>query len=215
MKRCVCLVRCSTEKEKGLQDYQYQIDTLKEMCDKREWEIVKVFGNYVSGAAPLEKRQEILDLIAYVKENQIDYCCVTSIDRLSRDLLTGVQIIRMLAENGVNLYMMNYNLFSLDESTKQISCLSELVLSVILSVSSYEKMQIRTRLSMGYQAYLQRRKSNPELRLGRQGYIKSEEEYREEYQQELSLLRKGISLRNIQKLTGTSVGTLQKIKKYI
>lgn len=215
MKRCVCLVRCSTDKEKGLQDYQYQIDTLKEMCDKRGWEIVKVFGNYVSGAAPLEKRQEILDLVAYVKENQIDYCCVTSIDRLSRDLLTGVQIIRTLAEHGVNLYLMNYNIFSLDENTNKISAMSELMLSVTLSVSSYEREQIRTRLSMGYRAYLQRRKSNPELRLGRQGYKKDEESYRKDYAQELSLLRKGISMRNVQKLTGTSLGTLQKIKQYL
>lgn len=215
MKRCVCVVRCSTDKEKGLQDYQYQIDTLKEMCDKRGWEIVKVFGNYVSGAAPLEKRQEILDLISYVKEHQIDYCCVTSIDRLSRDLLTGVQIIRTLAEHGVNLYMMNYNLFSLDENTNKISCATELTLSVVLSVSAYEREQIRTRLSMGYRAYLQRRKSNPELRLGRQGYKKDEQSYRQDYAQELSLLRKGISMRNVQKLTGTSLGTLQKIKQYL
>ena len=41
MKRCVLLCRCSTEKEKGLQDYQYQIDTLTEICKKRDWEIVK------------------------------------------------------------------------------------------------------------------------------------------------------------------------------
>lgn len=215
MKRCVCLVRCSTDKDKGLQDYQYQIDTLKEMCDKRGWEIIKIFGNYVSGVAPLEKRQEVQDLITFVKENQIDYCCVTSIDRLSRDLLTGVQIIRTLAENGVNLYLMNYNIFSLDENTNKISGMSELMLSVTLSVSSYEREQIRSRLSMGYRAYCERRKSNPELRLGRQGYKKDEESYRKDYAQELTLLRKGISLRNVQKLTGTSIGTLQKIKKYI
>ena len=110
---------------------------------------------------------------------------------------------------------MNYNLFSLDESGSKISPMTELMLSVILSVSSYEREQIRTRLSMGYQAYVQRRKSNPELRLGRQGYKKDEQSYREDYAQELSLLRKGISLRNIQKLTRTSIGTLQKIKKYI
>lgn len=215
MKRCVCLVRCSTDKEKGLQDYQYQIDTLKKMCDKRGWEIVKVFGNYVSGAAPLEKRQEVMDLITFVKENQIDYCCVTSIDRLSRDLLTGVQIIRTLAEHGVNLYLMNYNIFSLDENTNKISAMSELMLSVTLSVSSYEREQIRTRLSMGYRAYCERRKSNPELRLGRQGYKKDEESYRKDYAQELSLLRKGISMRIVRQLTGTSLGTLSKIKQYL
>ena len=53
------------------------------------------------------------------------------------------------------------------------------------------------------------------MKLGRQGYKKDEQSYREDYPQELSLLRKGISLRNVQKLTGTSIGTLQKIKQYI
>ena len=127
MKKVVLLCRCSTDKEKGLQDYQYQIDTLSEICKKRDWEIVKVFGNYVSGAAPIDKRQEILDLIAYVKENKIDYCCATSIDRVSRDLLTGVKIIRTLAEEGVNLYLANYNIFTLDDDGK-ISVMSELML---------------------------------------------------------------------------------------
>ena len=170
-------------------------------------------GNYVSGAAPLEKRQEILDLIAFVKENKIDYCCATSIDRVSRDLLTGVQIIRTLADNGVNLYLANYNLETLQDG--KISAITEMLLSVVLSVASYEREQIRTRLSMGYRAYVQRRKENPELRLGRQGYQKSEDAYREEYAKELSLMRKGISMRNVRQLTGTSLGTLQKLKKYL
>lgn len=216
MKRCVLLCRCSTDKEKGLQDYQYQIDTLTDICKKRDWEIVKVFGNYVSGAAPLEKRQEIMDLVSFVKGNQIDYCCATSIDRVSRDLLTGVQIIRTLAEHGVNLYLANYNIFTLDDNGK-ISVLSELMLSVVLSVASYEREQIRTRLSMGYQSYLQRRRESKETHpLGRPAdYRKSEEQYRQQYAKELSLLRKGISLRNVQQLTGTSVTTLRKLKKYL
>ena len=214
MKRCVCIVRCSTDKEKGLQDYQYQIDTLTEICKKRDWEIVKVFGNYVSGAAPIEERQEILDLIAYVKENDVDYCCATEISRVSRDLITGVQIIRTLADNGVNLFLANYNLFSLDESGK-ISPVTSLILTITLEISQLERQQIKTRLNMGYRAYLERRKNNPELRLGRQGYQKSEDAYREEYAKELSLMRKGISMRNVRQLTGTSLGTLQKLKKLL
>ncbi len=213
MKRCVLLCRCSTDKDKGLQDYQYQVDTLTEICKNRDWKIVKVFGNYVSGAAPIEERQEILDLIAYVKEHNVDYCCATSIDRVSRDLLTGVQIIRILADNGVNLYLANYNLETLQDG--KISAITEMLLSVVLSVASYEREQIRTRLSMGYRAYLQRRKENPELRLGRQGYLKPESTYRDEYAKELSYLRKGYSMRAVRSLTGTSLGTLQKLKKYL
>ena len=215
MKRCVLLCRCSTDKEKGLQDYQYQIDTLTEICKKRDWEIVKVFGGYVSGAAPIEARQEILDLIAYVKDNQIDFCCATEISRVSRDLITGVQIIRTLADNGVNLYLANYNLSTLDDNGK-ISPVTSLILTITLEISQLERQQIRTRMQMGYSAYLQRRKEDKSLKLGRpSSYRKSEQEYREQYAKELSLLRKGISLRNVPQLTGTAIGTLRKMKQYL
>lgn len=215
MKKVVLLCRCSTDKEKGLQDYQYQIDTLKEICKKRDWDIVKVFGGYVSGAAPIEARQEILDLIAFVKANQIDFCCATEISRVSRDLITGVQIIRTLADNGVNLYLANYNLSTLDDNGK-ISSVTSLILTITLEISQLERQQIRTRMQMGYNAYLQRRKEDKSLKLGRPStYRKSEQEYREQYAKELSLMRKGISLRNVQQLTGTAIGTLRKIKQYL
>ena len=216
MKRCVLLCRCSTDKEKGLQDYQYQVDALTKVCESRGWEIVKVFGGYVSGAAPIEERQEIQDLIAYVKENQIDYCCATEISRVSRDLITGVQIIRTLAENGVNLFLANYGLETLDKEGK-ISPIMSLIITISLEVSQLERSFIRTRMSIGYQSYLQRRRESKETHpLGRPAdYRKSEEQYRQQYSKELSLLRKGISLRNVQQLTGTSVTTLRKLKKYL
>ena len=64
MKRCVCLVRCSTDKEKGLQDYQYQIDTLKEMCDKRGWEIVKIFGMEITFVTSAQTDEEAYALLS-------------------------------------------------------------------------------------------------------------------------------------------------------
>lgn len=210
MEKVVLLCRVSTQS----QDYQYQIDTLTEICEKKGWEIVKVFANKVSGAKSIEERDEIKELIEYVKTNKVSRCVATEISRVSRDLLTGVQIIRSLAENGVNLYLANYNLETLDRDGK-ISPITSLILTITLEISSIERQQIRTRMQLGYQAYLERRKQNPELRLGRQNYKKSEEEYREQYSKELSLMRKGISMRNVQQLTGTSLGTLQKIKKYL
>ena len=186
------------------------------MCESRGWEIVKVFGGYVSGAAPIEERQEIQELIAYVKENKIDYCCATEISRVSRDLITGVQIIRTLADNGVNLFLANYGLETLDKDGK-ISPITSLILTITLEISSMERQQIKTRMQMGYQSYLQRRRESKETHpLGRPAdYRKSEEQYRQQYAKELSLLRKGISLRNVQQLTGTSVTTLRKLKKYL
>lgn len=36
--------------------------------------------------------------------------------------------------------------------------------------------------------------------------------YKEQYTKELGLIRKGVSLRNVEKLTGTSLKTLQKVR---
>jgi uncharacterized protein YerC len=46
-------------------------------------------------------------------------------------------------------------------------------------------------------------------------YRKSDETYKDQYQKEISLLRKGISFRNVQKITGTSIGTLQRLKRFV
>jgi hypothetical protein len=46
-------------------------------------------------------------------------------------------------------------------------------------------------------------------------YRKSDDEYKEQYSKEISLLRKGISLRNIYAITGTSVGTLRKLQAFV
>jgi hypothetical protein len=44
------------------------------------------------------------------------------------------------------------------------------------------------------------------------GYRKSAEQMREQYKEEIKLLRKGYSLRNISAITSTSVNTLRKLK---
>ena len=44
------------------------------------------------------------------------------------------------------------------------------------------------------------------------GYRKSQDDMREEYAEELRLLKKGISLRNVSKITHTSVNTLRKVR---
>ena len=210
MKKVVLLLRVST----NTQDYEYQRNTLTDICKRNGWEIVHTVENKVSGAKKSEEREEIVELLDYVKNNDVDIVVATEVSRLGRDTLEALKIIEILNENKVNLYFANYGIETLmpDGSVNPIA---RLILTICLEISAYERNLIKYRMKAGYEEYLKKRKDNPELRLGRQGYVKSEQEYREDYQQELSLLRKGISLRNVQKLTGTSLGTLQKIKQYM
>jgi DNA invertase Pin-like site-specific DNA recombinase len=210
MKKVVLLLRVSTNS----QDYEYQRNTLTDICKRNGWEVVHTVENKVSGAKKSEEREEIVELLDYVKNNDVDIVVATEVSRLGRDTLEALKIIEILNENKVNLYFANYGIETLlPDGT--VNPIARLILTICLEISAYERNLIKYRMKAGYEDYLKRRKENPELRLGRQGYKKDEQSYREDYAHELSLLRKGISLRNIQKLTGTSVGTLQKIKKYL
>jgi DNA invertase Pin-like site-specific DNA recombinase len=210
MKKVCLLLRCST----SVQDYEYQRNTLTDICNRNGWEIVHTVENKVSGAKKNEEREEIIELLDYVKHNTIDIVVATEVSRLGRDTLEALKIIEILNENKVNLYFANYGIETLlPDGT--VNPIARLILTICLEISAYERNLIKYRMKAGYEDYLKKRKSNPELRLGRQGYKKDEESYRKDYAQELSLLRKGISMRIVRQLTGTSLGTLLKIKKYI
>lgn len=210
MKKACLLLRCST----SVQDYEYQRNALTDVCNRNGWEIAHTVENKVSGAKKNEEREEIVELLDYVKHNKIDIVVATEVSRLGRNTLEALKIIEILNENKVNLYFANYSIETL-LSDGSVNPIARLILTICLEISAYERNLIKFRMKAGYEDYLKRRKENPELRLGRQGYKKDEHSYREDYAQELSLLRKGISLRNVNKLTGTSIGTLQKIKQYI
>ena len=49
----------------------------------------------------------------------------------------------------------------------------------------------------------------------KEGYRKSDNDMKEEYAEEIRLLRKGISLRNISKITGTSINTIRKCQCFL
>ena len=210
MKKVVLLLRVSTNS----QDYEYQRSTLTDICNRNNWEVVRTFENKVSGAKKNEEREEIVELLDYVKNNDVDLVATTEISRVSRSTLEALKIIETLNENKVNLYLANYGIETLLPNGT-VNPIARLILTICSEISAYERNLIRYRMKEGYDNYLKRRKEDPALRLGRMGYKKDEQSYKEEYQQELSLLRKGISLRNVQKITGTSIGTLQKIKKYL
>ena len=111
MEKVVILVRVSTDK----QEYQRQLVELREYCTKMQWEVVKEFSNKVSGAAKVEDRQEILDLVDYVKSHEVERVVCLEISRLGRNTLEALKIIQTLNENGVSLYVKNYGLETLTD----------------------------------------------------------------------------------------------------
>ena len=208
--KVVILARVSTNK----QDYDRQVVELTEYCNRVGWEVEEVFANKVSGAKAVEERAEIVDMIEYIKANAIQRVVVLEISRLGRNTLEALKVIQTLNENGVSLYIKNYNLETLNPDGKP-NPVASLITTILLEIASMERLTIQERMASGRDKYIAKCRETG-VKMGRpSSYRKSDDEYKEQYSKEISLLRKGISLRNIYAITGTSVGTLRKLQAFV
>ena len=208
--KVVILARVSTNK----QDYDRQVVELTEYCNRVGWEVAEVFANKVSGAKAVEERAEIVDMIEYIKANAIQRVVVLEISRLGRNTLEALKVIQTLNENRVSLYIKNYNLETLNPDGKP-NPVASLITTILLEIASMERLTIQERMASGRDKYIAKCRENG-VKMGRpSSYRKSDDEYKEQYSKEISLLRKGISLRNIYAITGTSVGTLRKLQAFV
>ena len=133
------------------------------------------------------------------------------ISRLGRNTLEALRVIQCLNEHGVSLYVKNYNLETLNPDGK-VNPVVSLICTILLEIASMERLTIRERMASGRDQYIAKCRKDG-VKMGRPAtYRKSEESYKDQYQKEISLLRKGISLRNITAITGTSVNTLRRLK---
>ncbi len=210
MTRVALLVRVSTDK----QDYDRQINELQEHCAKMNWDVVRIFANKVSGAKKIEERQELVDMLQYISENDIDKVCVWEISRLGRSTLEALKVIELLNEHKVCLYIKNYNLETLDNDGK-INPITSLITTILLEISQMERNSIKERMASGRDQYIAKCRATGK-KMGRPAsYHKSDDTMREQYKKEISLLKQGMSLRNINAITSTSIATIRKLYKYV
>lgn len=210
MKRVVILARVSTDK----QEYQRQINELTDYCSRVDWTVERVFSNKISGAKCIEERAELQNLIEYVQGNDIDKVVCLEISRLGRNTLEALKVIQILNEHHVSLFVKNYNLETLNEDGK-VNPVASLICTILLEIANMERLTIRERMASGRDQYIAKCRKDG-IKMGRpSSYRKTPDEYKRQYSKEISLLKKGISLRNISIITGTSINTIRKIQKII
>lgn len=206
----VLLCRVST----AGQDYSRQVDELSDFCSKMGWNVRRIFTAKVSGAKKIEERSELTEMLDYIRGNSIDKVCVLEISRLGRNTLEALKVIRLLNDNGVCLYIKNYNLETLGADGKP-NPIASMICTILLEVAQMERLTIMERMASGRDRYIAKCRAEG-IKMGWPGtYRKSDERMRTQYTKELGLLKKGISLRNISAITGTSVGTIRKLYKYL
>lgn len=206
----VLLCRVST----AGQDYSRQVDELSDFCSKMGWNVRRIFTAKVSGAKRIEERSELTEMLDYIRGNRIDKVCVLEISRLGRNTLEALKVIQMLNDNGVCLFIKNYNLETLGADGK-VNPIAGMICTILLEVAQMERLTIIERMASGRDRYIAKCRAEG-IKMGRpETYRKSDEQMKIQYTKELGLLKKGISLRNISAITGTSVGTIRKLYKYL
>ena len=206
MKKVCIYARVSTQG----QDYQRQLSELREYASRMNYEIVREFSEKISGAKSVAERQALTELLDYAAANRIDKVLVYECSRISRRAIDFLQVIEQLTQMKVSVYILQNGLETL-MADGSVNPIAQLVLGIIGQFNSMERSLIRSRMSSGYNHF----RSNGGKVGRKEGYKKSDEQMRQQYNKELSLLKKGLSLRNIQAITGTSINTLRKLKVII
>ena len=193
--KVVLLCRVSTNS----QDYNRQVNELTVYCQQQGWEIEKIFTNKVSGAKRNEERQEILEMIEFVETHSVDRVCVLEISRLGRNTLEALKVIQLLNDHGICLFVKNYNLETIING--KINPVASLICTILLEIAQMERLTIRERMESGRKQYIAKCRKEG-IKMGRPAtYRKSDETMKTQYAKEISLLRKGLSLRQIQAIT--------------
>ena len=202
--KVVLYARVST----STQDYTRQITELRNYALKQNYKIVKEFSEKISGGKKIEERAAIKELLDFVKSNEVEKVLIYECSRLSRRQLDFLYIIEQLTEARVSLYILQNGLETLLPDGRP-NPIANLCFGIIAEFNNLEKHLIRARMASGYEHH---RASGG--RVGRkEGYRKSEEDYRTTYDREIALLSKGNTLKDVRAITGTSINTLRKLKE--
>lgn len=203
MKTAVIYARVSSTGDR--QTTERQVADLKRYIDLNEMELIKVYEEKMSGAK--ENRPVLTECVEFCVSNRIHTLCVSEISRLGRSTKIVVNTLDELTKAGVNVYIQNLPLCTLNENGEP-NPIAKMITAVLSSFAEIERDNIKYRLNSGRE--LAKAKG---VKMGRKvGSKKTEEQFYEQYSSVIRQLKKGQSVRNTAKLCGVSVSTVQRVK---
>ena len=206
MKKAVIYARVSSTGDR--QDTARQIKDLEKYAKSQNVEIVKIYEEHISGTKRIEERQILTECLKYCTRNSVDFLLLSELSRLGRSTLQVLRSLEILHEAKVSVYIQNLGLYTLLPDGK-VNPIASIMVTVLAEMANIERSNIQYRLNSGRANYI----ANGG-KLGRKkGSSKSEEKLKEEYKETILLLKKGYSIRNVAKLQGIGISTVQRIKK--
>ena len=190
------------------QSTERQVKDLSDYAVYQKIEVRKVFEEHISGAKKNDERPVLCEAIKYCKDNSIDVLLVSELSRLGRNAFEVLASVKDLLDCGINLYIQKEQ-FSLLDKEGKLSLFVPVMIATLSTCAQLERDNISFRLNSGRKQYVEKGG-----KLGRPiGSTKSQDKKREEYREVISLLNKGYAIRDVAKLTGKGISTVQRVKK--
>ena len=190
------------------QSTERQVKDLSDYALYKQLEVRKVFEEHISGAKKNEERPVLCQTLEYCKQNGISTLLVSELSRMGRNAFEVLASVKELLDCGINLYIQKEQFNLLGEDGKP-SLFAPIMLATLSTCAQLERENITFRLQSGRKQYVAKGG-----RLGRKpGSVKTVEQKKEEYREAILLLKKGYSIRDVAKLTGKGISTIQRVKK--
>ena len=190
------------------QSTERQVKDLSDYALYKQLEVRKVFEEHISGAKKNEERPVLCQTLEYCKQNGISTLLVSELSRMGRNAFEVLASVKELLDCGINLYIQKEQFNLLGEDGKP-SLFAPIMLATLSTCAQLERENITFRLQSGRKQYVAKGG-----RLGRKpGSVKTVEQKKEEYREAIMLLKKGYSIRDVAKLTGKGISTIQRVKK--
>ena len=190
------------------QEYDRQVNELRSLAVVRGWEVAGEFVEKISGAKKNQERPELMKMLDFIEKNEVGKVLVWEMSRLGRNTLQVLDVIEQLTEKKVSVYIKNYDMETLDEKGEQ-NPMTSFMVTILAEIAKMEHGTIKERVRSGYKNY--REKGG---KVGRKpGYRKPAEQMLEQHSEVVKFLKKGYSLREISKLTETSINTIRRVKQ--
>ena len=189
------------------QNTERQVSDLTEYAKYQKLQVSRIFEEKISGAKKNVERSVLIQAIDFCKQNKVYILLVSELSRLGRNAFEVLACVKDLIDNGINLYMQKEQLTLLDSDGKP-TMFAPVMIATLSTCAQLERENIKFRLNSGRKRFIERGG-----KLGRKvGSVKTIEQRREEHHDIISYLKRGYSIRNVAKLTGKGISTVQRIK---
>lgn len=145
--KAVAYIRVSTLKQDD--SYEVQLERVESYCKFHNLQLDKIFyDNGVSGTIPISERPDGLNMMTYVKQNDILNIVGMKLDRFFRNTIDSLSTVTYLDKQGVSIHIVDMAGMSINTSTAA----GKMMLTMLSAFAEMERNLISERTSAALQS---------------------------------------------------------------